>query len=214
MKGPALDRAMLPNVIPMLRRKSVSDAVDRALRGVADRNVGQFSDFLLDSTTDVIVRCKLPDIIVEEGGKRAMQALIAGLEDIHLEVRFQCGRALDALRQRSGIQYDHDVLYDIIERELSKSPDLEHVFSLIGVVLPREPVRVAFEALGASDPQLRGLALEYLESALPSHISERLLQIVDRPMETVSSRPVDLIRKEFLDLVQRARSENPHSGGR
>ena len=214
MKGPALDRAMLPNVIPMLRRKSVSDAVDRALRGVADRNVGQFSDFLLDSTTEVIVRCKLPDIIVEEGGKRAMQALIAGLEDIHLEVRFQCGRALDALRQRSGIQYDHDVLYDIIERELSKSPDLEHVFSLIGVVLPREPVRVAFEALGASDPQLRGLALEYLESALPSHISERLLQIVDRPMETVSSRPVDLIRKEFLDLVHRARSENPHSGGR
>ena len=87
-----------------------------------------------------------------------MQALIAGLEDIHLEVRFQCGRALDALRQRSGIEYDHEVLYDIIERELSKSPDLEHVFSLIGVVLPREPVRVAFEALGASDPQLRGLA--------------------------------------------------------
>ena len=104
MKGPALDRAMLPNVIPMLRRKSVSDAVDRALRGIADRNVGQFSDFLLDSTTEVIVRCKLPDIIVEEGGKRAMQALIAGLEDIHLEVRFQCGRALDALRQRSGIR--------------------------------------------------------------------------------------------------------------
>jgi hypothetical protein len=77
------------------------------------------------------------------------------------------------------------------------------------MVLPREPVRVAFEALGASDPQLRGLALEYLESALPSHIGERLLQIVDRPMETVSSRPVDLIRQEFLDLVQRARSENP-----
>ena len=141
-----------------------------------------------------------------------MQALIAGLEDIHLEVRFQCGRALDALRQRSGIEYEHDVLYDIIERELSKSPDLEHVFSLIGVVLPREPVRVAFEALGANDPQLRGLAFEYLESALPSHISERLLQIIDRPMETVSSRPVDLIRQEFLDLVQRARSEDPRTG--
>jgi hypothetical protein len=214
IKGPALDRAMLPTVIPLLRRKSVSDAAARSLRDVADRNVGQLSDFLLDSTTDVIVRCKLPEIIAEEGGQRAVQALIAGLDDIHLEVRFQCGRALDTLRQRHGVEYEADVLYEIIERELSKSPDLEHVFSLIGVVLPREPVRVAFEALGASDPQLRGLALEYLESALPSHISERLIQIVDRPLEPGPSRPVDLIRQEFLDLVHRARSEEPRSGSR
>jgi hypothetical protein len=193
----------------MLRRKSVGDAVARALRDVVDRNVGQMSDFLLDSTTDVIVRCKLPEIISEEGGPRAVQALIAGLEDVHLEVRFQCGRALDTLRQRTGVEYERDLLYEVIERELSKSPDLEHVFSLIGIVLPREPVRVAFEALGASDPQLRGLALEYLESALPSHISERLLQIVDRPLEPGPSRPVDLIRQEFLDLIQRARPEQP-----
>jgi len=202
LSGPTLHRAMLPLVIPLLRRASVSEASARALRSVADRNVGQLSDYLLDPATDAIVRCKLPGIIVAEGGERAAQALLAGLNDVHFEVRFQCGLALDALRQSSAVEFDPDALYAAIERELSTSPDLEHVFSLIGTVLPREPVRVAFEALGAGDAQLRGLAFEYLESALPQHISSRLIQIIDRPMEAASTRPVDQIREDFLGLME------------
>lgn len=201
-RGPALDRALLPIAIPLLRRKSVSNSIARALRVVSDRNTGQYADFLLDSRTDVIVRCKLPGIIAAEGGQRAAAALIAALGDVHFEVRYQSGRALDTLRQSNGLDFNHDVLYEAIERELSASPDLEHVFTLIGLVLPRDPVRVAFEALGAGDAQLRGLALEYLESALPIHISSRLIQIIDQPMQPAPGRPVDLIRQELLDLVR------------
>ena len=61
-------------------------------------------------------------------------------------------------------------VFSAIRRELTQRiepPNLDFVFSLIGVVLPREPVRAAFEGLTTKDQQLRGLALEYLESALP-----------------------------------------------
>ena len=73
-------------------------------------------------------------------------------------------------------------VFSAIRRELTQRiapPNLDYVFSLIGVVLPREPVRAAFEGLTSKDHQLRGLALEYLESALPPDIGESLLRLVE-----------------------------------
>jgi AAA family ATP:ADP antiporter len=43
----------------------------------------------------------------------------------------------------------------------------EHLFSLLALILPREPLKVAFQALHTDDRTLRGLALEYLDSVLP-----------------------------------------------
>ncbi len=63
---------------------------------------------------------------------------------------------------------------------------LEHVFTLLGLILPGEPLKVAFRALHTDDRLLRGLALEYLEAALPEHISRKLTHIVEQgPRETV-----------------------------
>jgi len=58
---------------------------------------------------------------------------------------------------------------------------LEHVFTLLALVLPREPLQVAFRALHTDDSLLRGLALEYLETVLPEGIREKLSLIVERP---------------------------------
>jgi len=43
----------------------------------------------------------------------------------------------------------------------------EHLFSLLALILPRAPLKVAFQALHTDDRFLRGLALEYLDSVLP-----------------------------------------------
>ena len=51
---------------------------------------------------------------------------------------------------------------------------LDHVFTLLGLVLAAEPVRIALHALGTDDPTLRGTALEYLEGVLPPRIRDRL----------------------------------------
>jgi AAA family ATP:ADP antiporter len=54
------------------------------------------------------------------------------------------------------------------------SQSLAHVFTLLALVLPPEPLRVAFCALHTTDQALRGTALEYLDAVLPADIREQL----------------------------------------
>jgi len=51
---------------------------------------------------------------------------------------------------------------------------LEQVFTLLTLVLPPEPIRIAFRALHTDDRNLRGTALEYLEQVVPGEIREKL----------------------------------------
>ena len=50
------------------------------------------------------------------------------------------------------------------------SRSLEHVFTMLSLVLPRRPLEIAYRGLYASDQNLRGTALEYLEVILPAEI--------------------------------------------
>ena len=59
------------------------------------------------------------------------------------------------------------------------SRSLAHVFTLLSLVLPPEPLRIAFRGLHTDDQNLRGTALEYLEGVLPPAIRERLWPFLD-----------------------------------
>jgi ATP:ADP antiporter, AAA family len=59
------------------------------------------------------------------------------------------------------------------------SRSLEHLFTLLSLILPRQTLRLAFHALHTDDPQLRGTALEYLETVLPEPIRERLWALLE-----------------------------------
>jgi hypothetical protein len=63
-------------------------------------------------------------------------------------------------------------LHDVLEQRSLTA--LDHVFALLGLVLPAEPVRRALHALRSDDAALRGTALEYLERVLPPRLRERL----------------------------------------
>ena len=56
---------------------------------------------------------------------------------------------------------------------------LEHVFTLLALVLPGDPLRLAYHALHTEDKNLRGTALEYLESVLPSRVREQLWRFLE-----------------------------------
>jgi ATP:ADP antiporter, AAA family len=56
---------------------------------------------------------------------------------------------------------------------------LEHVFSLLSLELPREPLKIAFRALHTEDRHLQGLGLEYLASTLPETIFKQLTQLLE-----------------------------------
>ncbi len=55
-----------------------------------------------------------------------------------------------------------------------ESQSLEHVFTLLGLVLDRETLKNSLRALKSHDTRLRGTSLEYLENVLPEQIRREL----------------------------------------
>jgi ATP:ADP antiporter, AAA family len=75
---------------------------------------------------------------------------------------------------------------------------LAHVFTLLSLVLPREPLQMAFRSLHTDDDQLQGTALEYLESVLPSAIRQRLWPFIERRAIKRPARPRDEVIADLL----------------
>jgi hypothetical protein len=102
-------------------------------------------------------------------------------------------RLLDALESQEGVSFVDDFVRD------RASQSLAHVFTLLSLVLPREPLQIAFRGLHAGDQQLQGTALEYLEGVLPTPVRNRLWPFLeDRRPESRVARPRDEILDELL----------------
>ena len=78
---------------------------------------------------------------------------------------------------------------------------LEHCFTLLALMLPGEPLRVAWRALHTGDPVLRGTALEYLDGALPPIVREALWPHLEVERATVAP---GRSRAQALDDLLRA----------
>jgi hypothetical protein len=80
------------------------------------------------------------------------------------------------------------VMDEVIRDRANRS--LEHVFTLLALALPREPLRIAFRGLYTDDPLLRGTALEYLETTLPPEIRRPLWPFLEdnRPRRQDATR--------------------------
>jgi ATP:ADP antiporter, AAA family len=142
--------------------------------------------------------------------QRAADGLVLGLDDARFDVRFQSARSLAAILEKNPVvQVDPRRIYALVLREvavgrpvwenrrlldgfISPSPldefvrdragqSLAHVFTLLSLVLPREPLQIAFRSLHSDDRQLRGTALEYLEGVLPTQIRHALSPFLVRP---------------------------------
>lgn len=221
--GP-LTPELAAHTIPLLARDDVAGEAREALRRAAPGILGQLADALLDPAQEFAVRRRVPQVLSVLDSRRAAEALALGLEDKRFEVRFRCAKALRAvLENNPGLSVPESVVFNTIARELeldrlvwesyrlldSDEADelggragrgLQHVFTLLSLVLPREPVRIAFRALHTGDALLRGTALEYLDTVLPRPIQQRLAPFLDdqRPPKTAERS-----REEILaDLLR------------
>jgi ATP:ADP antiporter, AAA family len=84
---------------------------------------------------------------------------------------------------------------------------LAHVFTTLSLVLPAAPLQIALRGLHADDPNLRGTALEYLETILPPVIRDPLWPFLEdhrpagrtvRPREDVLA---DLVRSNHSIML-------------
>jgi hypothetical protein len=94
------------------------------------------------------------------------------------------------------------VVDEVLRERASRS--LEHVFTVLSLVLPRQPLKVAFRGLHTDDAMLRGTALEYLETALPEDIRVALWPFLEdtRVAAQRESRPTDEIISDLLQSNQ------------
>lgn len=108
------------------------------------------------------------------------------------------------LLDRSEEPETNPVVDEFLRERTSRS--LQHLFTLLALIHPPETLRIAFHGLHSDDAQLRGTALEYLESILPSDIWIRLSPLLDRP-EPGEPRKQGRSREEILaEMVKSSHS--------
>lgn len=133
---------------------------------------------LADSRFEVRYQCSraMDRVLVADPSLRVDAARIFQVVERELSVArpvWNGHRLLDQFESSDAVMFLDEHLRDRANRSL------EHVFSLLVTVLPREPIKVAFRAMHSDDQSLRGLALEYLTGVLPENVRVRLWEILD-----------------------------------
>ncbi|HEV7499594.1 MAG TPA: hypothetical protein VGQ33_06290, partial [Vicinamibacteria bacterium] len=145
---------------------------------------------------------------------RAMEGLRRGLADPDFGVRRQCARTRAHLSERDPtLAIPSTAVFEAVVQELARGPEdwteiaepegsddppgrapqtprargLAHVFTLLALVLEREPLRIAYVAVLGEDTALRGTALEYLENVLPDDVRRGLWPHLRLPARPVAS---------------------------
>jgi hypothetical protein len=77
-------------------------------------------------------------------------------------------RLLDRLDDAGDRSFEDEFIKDRANQGLA------HVFTLLSLVQPAEPLQIAYRGLLTGDEKLRGTALEYLEATLPPLVRTRL----------------------------------------
>ena len=187
----------------MLAGDPVADYALVALQKVAEERIGELTDALLDPNQDDVVRRRLARVFAVAVSQRAADGLMLALDDARFDIRFQAARSLAAIiNSNPRVHVSATRVYDVVLAEVAvgrpvwesrrlldgfvsgsmldefvrdrAGQSLAHVFTLLSLVLPRQPLQIAFRSLNTGDTQLRGTALEYLENVLPAPIRQGL----------------------------------------
>jgi ATP:ADP antiporter, AAA family len=199
---------LAPHLIPLVGRDDVARDAITALHAIAPRCTGVLVDALLDPQRELAVRRRLPAVVAAGEPALATWGLWRGLGDPSFDVRYRCGAMLSRLARDGHLDHvTLDDVFAAVKREVETGPDLwhqraldddrvgaddeprdggaaydvglEHVFTVLGLALPAEPLRIALHALKTDDASLRGTALEYLESVLPADVRAQLWPLLD-----------------------------------
>jgi AAA family ATP:ADP antiporter len=210
----------VPQVIELLDRDEVAQAAYLALKKAGDRIAGQLVDALGNPASTYNVRKRIPKVLASCQSRSAWEGLTAHLQDQRFEVRTRCAKALEKILARHPeYRPEPAMIFDLVQRELTAtrkvsgsggergidmalkdraSKSIEHIFTLLGLVLPRRHLRLAFRALRAEDGKLSGVALEYLDSILPRSLREELTAHFEAsPVASASG----LTKEEIAKLV-------------
>lgn len=198
-----LPATLVPHLIQLLDRRDLADDAGRVLEAAASRHAGEMVDALLDPAASARTRRRLARILSTAPSPRVIDGLMCGLEGPEEPVRVECGRALArAVRARPAPRVDTPRVLACVRAAVDRAVvdagrgdgdrgarrALAHVFTLLSLVVPAKPLRIAYRALHTGDPALRGTALEYLACVLPADVRASLDPLLDGPLLNNSRR--------------------------
>lgn len=204
LHGP-LSAPLVPFVIPLLADDAVVRDAVRALRKIAPKATGQLLDALLDPEIDPRVRRRIPRVLKVCRTQRAATGLLTALRDPVFDVRVQVALALAQMQDEAKMTLDRDEVFEVAFHEVTTGNDdlhrgLAHVFTVLGLVLEREPLSIAYRAMRSDDPGLRGTAHEYLEVVLPPRLRDVIIPLLGdvRPITPRRERGSKELADELL----------------
>jgi hypothetical protein len=206
--------ALLDPAREVIVRRRVPRAFEQT---TSPRAVRALVDGLFEAELEVRHQCALALLRLTELGtgvavpqERILDAVAFELSGERRAPRSGAAR-VDALDEEPG--FADASLRSKVER------DVEHVMTLLALVIEREPVRLAYHALHADEPAIRGTALEYLENVLPERVKQGTLSLlagtVEAPRERRMQRDARALRAELeksRELVMPASLRNPQRG--
>jgi hypothetical protein len=201
---PELDPRLVSHVVPLLARDTLFEAAAASLRRSAARCTGQLVDALLDPSADPATRRRVARVLRGVPTQRAADGLRQGLDDPRFDLRYRCALALLRVRrQNPQLELPAARVLDRAARDAAHAGQsarhLEHVFTLLAIVLDHPALDAAARALQSGDAGARGTALEYLDHVLPQAVRDPLwphLGVASRPAR--SGRSEEEIREDLM----------------
>lgn len=218
---------LVGHAVELLAWDAVAEEAIDALRVTGRRASGALISAMLDRDEPFAVRRRAPRAVGGPPDALLVEGLLEGLRTDRFEIRFQCARALARLVGDRSVAIDPSRLLDRVLAEVSVAAGvwdshrvldvprrdylldaktargrapvaLHHVFTLLSLVLPPEPLQIAFRGVLSQDAQMRGTAMEYLESVLPTAIRDRLWLHLERVPRELEAGAQDSIRSDLL----------------
>jgi ATP:ADP antiporter, AAA family len=204
LRNPPHDPLIIGPLVQLLARDHVVRTAVSTLGTFGARAAGEMVSVLLDPATPDVVRRRLPLALKSCPSPIARDGLFAAVEEFGFEIRLRCGRALLSLTdEHPELMKPFPAALALVERELSGGGETyllrEHVFDLLALALEREPVRIAARAFGTEDAYMRGTALEYLETVLPTRLFSALRPLLAAPgLPPARRRPPAEVRADLI----------------
>jgi ATP:ADP antiporter, AAA family len=118
------------------------------------------------------------------------------IEAVQREVQTEVLETAGAELEYDSPEEEPNALVDVLLRD-RVDRSLEYIFTLLSVMLEREPLRRAFRALYHSDSRYRGTALEYLDTVLPSEVRDAVWPLLGQTGPLPPPRPAREILAEL-----------------
>jgi hypothetical protein len=225
-------RALTDLAIAHLAHPTLHVEARAALRAIAPRVVGHLVDALVDPHMEFSVRRRVPAVLSVCRTQRAVEGLLLGVRDDRFEVRYACARALLRITDDNpDVALRRETIIEAVQKEVARvepqsiEPDdpgelehpwsfsdaleadrvnrrLEHIFTILALLLDREPLRLAFRALHHEDGRHRGTALEYLQTVMPSELRDAVWPLLGESGPLPAPRAAAEV---LADLAHRAR---------